>query len=83
MTSIFNSCAHPIALIIAPGNLPGIFLDLPGLRLFDMPGNGARNGPEKRDRKHGFSNLGLPGQKMGPWASWARNVICDFLCGHF
>ena len=28
-----------------PGNLPGTFPDLPGLRLFDMPGNGTRNGP--------------------------------------
>ena len=46
MTSIFNSCARPIGLIIAlPGNLPGTFPDLPGLRLFDMPGNGTRNGP--------------------------------------
>ena len=45
VTSIFNSCAHPIGLIVArPGNLPGTFPDLPGLQLFDMPGNGTRNG---------------------------------------
>ena len=73
MTPVFNSCAHPLTLIIAlPGNLPGNFPDLPGLRVFDAPGNGARNGPEKRYWNHGFSNmasrlenrsLGLPGQK--------------------
>ena len=46
MTSIFYSCAQPVIIIIAlPGNLPGTFPDLPGLRLFDMPGNGTRNGP--------------------------------------
>ena len=46
MTVVFNSCAHPVGFIIAPpGNLPGNFPDLPGLRLFDMPGNGTRNGP--------------------------------------
>ena len=50
MTAVFNSCAHPLCFIIAlPGNLPGNFPDLAGLWLFDMPGNGARNGPEKRN----------------------------------
>ena len=73
MTAVFNSCAHPLTLIIAlPGNLPGNFPDLPGLWLFDTPGNGARNALEKRYWNHGFSNmvsrlenghLGLLGQK--------------------
>ena len=58
MTAVFNSCARPLPLIIAlPGNLPGNFPDLPGLRVFDAPGNGARNGPEKRYWNHGFSNM--------------------------
>ena len=49
MTVVFNSCVHPVTLIIAlPGNLPGSFPDLPGLRPFDTPGNGIRNGPQKR-----------------------------------
>ena len=47
---IYDSCflflCPPLVLIIAiPGNLPGTFPDLPGLRLFDTPGNGGRNGP--------------------------------------
>ena len=40
-----------------PGNLPGNFLDLPGLRVFDAPGNGAGYGPEKRYSNYGFSNM--------------------------
>ena len=49
MTFIFYSCAQPVIIIIAlPGNLPGTFPDLPGLRLFDKPGNATRNGGWKR-----------------------------------
>ena len=34
-------------IIALPGNLPGTFPDLPGLRYFHVPGNGNRNGHEK------------------------------------
>ena len=90
MTVVFNSCAHPLPLIIAlPGNLPGYFPDLPGLRLFDMSGNATRNGSQKRDRKPGFYNLlsgpkappcvcrflGLSCSTRGQWRAWLGELI--------
>ena len=84
MTSVFNSCARPLSLIIAlPGNLPGNFPDLPGLRVFDAPGNGARNGPEKRYWNHGFSNMAsrlekwVPGPP-GPETSFVTSRVATF-----
>ena len=84
MTAVFNSCAHPLCFIIAlPGNLPGNFPDLPGLRVFDAPGNGARNGPEKRYWNHGFSNMvsrlekWVPGPP-GPETSFVTSRVATF-----
>ena len=75
-----NSYAHPLNFIIA---LPGNFPDLPGLRVFDAPGNGARNGPEKRYWNHGFSNMAsrlekwVPGPP-GPETSFVTSRVATF-----
>ena len=81
MTAVLNSCAHPLILIIClPRNLPGNFPDLPGLRVFDAPGNGARNGPEKRYWNHGFSNMVSRLEKWppGPETSFVTSCVATF-----
>ena len=70
----------PLLLLLL---FPETFLDLPGLRVFDAPGNGARNGPEKRYWNHGFSNMAsrlekwVPGPP-GPETSFVISRVATF-----
>ena len=66
-----------------PGNLPGNFPDLPGLRVFDAPVNGARNGLEKRYWNHGFSSMVSRLEKLvpgppGPETSFVTSRVATF-----